>query len=40
MLSTSPDDLTRFIGDKTGASYEIAHFMMSIVDWILGIFGL
>lgn len=40
MLSTSPDDLTRFIGDQTGASYEIAHFMMSIVDWILGIFGL
>lgn len=40
MLYTSPEDLSRFIGDDTGASYQVAHFMMSIVDWLLGIFGL
>ena len=36
----SPIDVTHFIGDRVGASYAIAHFIMSIVDWLLGVFGL
>lgn len=46
IISATPDivkapiDITRFIGDKTGASYGIAKFVMSVVDWLLGIFGL
>lgn len=38
---SNPIDVSNFIGDKTsGASYEIAHFVMSVVDWLLSIFGL
>ena len=33
-------NLTRFIGDNTGLSYHVASFVMDIVDWILGFFGL
>ena len=33
-------DITRFIGDRDGISAEIARFIMDIVDWILGVFGL
>lgn len=39
-ITKSPIDVTHFIGDKTGASYSIAKFVMSVVDWLLGIFGL
>lgn len=35
-----PVDLTHFIGDNGGASYDIARFIMNIVDWILGVFNL
>lgn len=35
-----PVDVTHFIGDRTGASYALAGFIMKIVDWILGVFGL
>ena len=34
-------NLTRFIGDDTtGLSYQVASFVMKIVDWILGLLGL
>ena len=33
-------DVHHFIGDRTGASYAIAQWIMSVVDWMLGIFGL
>ncbi len=33
-------NLSRFIGDTHGVSYSVAKFIMSIVDWILGVFGL
>ncbi|MDE6526682.1 MAG: mechanosensitive ion channel family protein [Muribaculaceae bacterium] len=33
-------DLSHFIGDSTGVSYAMAGFIMKIVDWLLGIFGL
>lgn len=36
----APIDVTHFIGDRSGASSSIAHFIMRIVDWILGVFGL
>ena len=39
-IVNTPIDLTHFIGDRTGASYTIATFVMSVVDWLLGIFGL
>lgn len=39
-MGGSPIDVTHFIGDRVGASYAIAHFIMSIVDWLLGVFGL
>ncbi len=32
--------ISRFVGDRDGLSHDIAGFVMSIVDWILGIFGL
>ena len=35
-----PIDITHFIGDRSGLSADIAHFIMNIVDWILGVFGL
>lgn len=35
-----PIDVTNFVGDKSGLSYELATIVMSVVDWILGIFGL
>ena len=36
----SPVDVTHFIGDRTGASYVCAQWIMRVVDWLLGIFGL
>ncbi|MCM1406797.1 MAG: mechanosensitive ion channel family protein [[Clostridium] fimetarium] len=36
----SPIDVSHFIGDRDGVSYAIARFIMSIVDWILGVFNL
>ena len=35
-----PIDITPFIGDRDGISAAIARFIMDIVDWILGVFGL
>ncbi len=35
-----PIDITHFIGDSDGLSASIAGFIMKIVDWILGVFGL
>ena len=35
-----PIDITHFIGDRDGISAAIARFIMDIVDWILGVFGL
>ncbi len=34
------DYIHHFIGDRTGASYAIAHFVMQVVDWLLHLFGL
>lgn len=34
------DNLGRFITESSGVSYSVAKFIMSIVDWILGVFGL
>lgn len=40
-LISNPIDVTNFIGDKaSGASYEIAHFVMSVVDRLLSWFSL
>lgn len=39
-LPPSVIDIRHFIGDRTGASYVIAEWIMKIVDWILGVFGL
>lgn len=39
-VANTPIDVTRFIGDKTGASSTIAHLIMKVVDWLLGILGL
>lgn len=36
----SAKDLSHFIGDRTGASEDVARFIMYVVDWVLGIFGL
>jgi len=35
-----PIDITHFIGNRDGFSAGIARFIMNIVDWILGVFGL
>ena len=40
-LISNPIDVSNFIGDKaSGASYEIAHFVMSVVDRLLSWFSL
>lgn len=39
-LSSPPIDVTHFIGDRDGLSADLAHWIMDIVDWILGVFGL
>lgn len=39
-LPATAEDIRRFIGDRTGVSYAIAQWIMRIVNWILGIFGL
>ena len=37
----SPTDyIHHFIGDNSGVSYALAHIIMNVVDWLLGIFGL
>lgn len=33
-------DIQHFIGERVGASYSIASFVMKVVDWILGFIGL
>lgn len=38
--TASPIDLSRFVGETAGFSYDVAKFIMGIVDWILGVFGL
>ncbi len=38
--TSSHYDVSHFIGDSTGLSYAIAQFIMKVVDWILGVFGL
>ena len=40
LVASSPVDVSHFIGDRTGASYETAQWIMKVVDWILGIIGL
>ena len=35
-----PIDVSHFIGDRDGVSYAVARFIMSIVDWILGVVSL
>lgn len=40
LLSSSPYDVTRFVGDSTGLSYTVSTFIMKIVEWILGFVGL
>ena len=42
LAATMPaaDDIHRFIGERTGASYEAARLIMKAVDAILGFFGL
>ncbi len=37
---TKPIDVTNFVGDKSGFSYDLATFIMKVVDWILSVFGL
>lgn len=39
-VSPSAEDVRHFIGDRTGASYAIAEWIMNIVNWLLGFFGL
>lgn len=36
----APIDVTHFIGERSGVSFSIAHFIMKIVYWLLGILGL
>lgn len=40
LSQVSPNDLERFIGDKTGASYYIAEWIMKVVNWLLTFFNL
>ena len=37
---TKPIDVTNFVGEKSGFSYDLATFIMKVVDWILSVFGL
>lgn len=39
-VTQAADNLGRFITERDGFSYTVAKFIMSIVDWILGVFGL
>ena len=39
-IAGAADNLGRFITARDGFSYNVARFIMSIVDWILGVFGL
>ncbi len=40
ILLADVHDLSRFVDTHSGNSYAIAHWIMNIVDWILGAFGL
>lgn len=40
VATAPPIDVTHFIGNRDGISYDIAHMIMTVVDWLLGIFGL
>lgn len=39
-VTETAENLSRFITESNGVSYSVAKFIMSIVDWILGVFGL
>lgn len=39
-VTEAADNLGRFITERDGFSYTVAKFIMNIVDWLLGIFGL
>lgn len=39
-VTETAENLSRFITKSNGVSYSVAKFIMSIVDWILGVFGL
>lgn len=39
-VTDTAENLSRFITESNGFSYSVAKFIMSIVDWILGVFGL
>lgn len=39
-VTPTAEDIRHFIGDRTGASYAIAEWIMDIVNWLLGLFGL
>ena len=39
-VTEAADNLGRFITERDGFSYHVARFIMNIVDWILGVFGL
>lgn len=38
--ASSPVDLHRFIDVTDGSSYRVAEWIMKVVDWLLGVFGL
>ncbi len=40
MMDATPSEIEHFIGTQDGLSRSIASFILRIVDWILGIFGL
>lgn len=39
-VTHTAENLSRFISESNGVSYSVARFIMNIVDWILGVFGL
>jgi hypothetical protein len=39
-VAATADHLGRFVTATNGVSYSVARFIMNIVDWILGVFGL
>lgn len=39
-VATAAENLGKFITERDGFSYSVAKFIMNIVDWLLGVFGL
>lgn len=39
-VAEAADNIGRFITERDGFSYSVAKFIMNIVDWLLGVFGL